>query len=183
MKIFNEIRKAIFGAKGIFGSVTDFIDKRWPPDMSPEEKVKMEMLLKEFDSEQEKNRQDFQVKMGEITNQAEEQFNQRVKDLEGTVSDLKTVPILGTIVIFIRGALRPAWCLAAMYFDFMLLCGKWSVQLHTSDGGITPEGFMIIIINLLVLGFIFGERTLKNIIPAALPIIELIWGKGKTTKE
>ena len=28
-------------------------------------------------------------------------------------------------------------------------------------------------------GFLFGERTLSNIVPAVLPVIELIWGMRK----
>lgn len=182
LTVFNEIRKAIFGDKGIAGSVTDFINKRWPPDLSPEAKAAIDQSLREFEANQRAKDQEFQTKMEELTNVAEEQFNQRVKDLEGTTTDLKTIPILGTLIIFIRGALRPAWCVATMYFDFMLLSNKWSVTKLYTDAGITPEGFMVLIINFLILGFIFGERTLRNIVPAILPIIELIWGK-KVIKE
>jgi hypothetical protein len=42
-----------------------------------------------------------------------------------------------------------------------------------------PEGFILIIVKFLVLGFLFGERTLRNIVPAGLPVIELIWGGRK----
>ena len=32
------------------------------------------------------------------------------------------------------------------------------------------------VVNFLVLGFLFGERILRKIVPAVLPVIELIWG-------
>jgi len=181
LAIFNQIRKAVFGEKGIFGSVTDFINKRWPPDMSAEQKAQMEMLLKEFDAAQEERRQNYQVKMEALTNQAEAQFNERTRELEGTAADLKTIPIIGHMIIFIRGALRPLWCTGTMWIDWQILSGGWSVKLTAVDlrGSvhITPEGFMVLIINFLVLGFIFGERTLRNIVPAILPVIEMIWGR------
>jgi len=75
------------------------------------------------------------------------------------------------------------WCMVTMFFDWQIFTGTWSVKLIalTSEGGaqITPEGFILIIVNFLVLGFLFGERTLRNIVPAVLPVIELIWGVRK----
>ena len=69
---------------------------------------------------------------------------------------------------------RPGW---------KIFTGAWSVRLiaTTPQAGaqITPEGFILIIVNFLVLGFLFGERTLRNIVPALLPVIELIWGVRK----
>jgi hypothetical protein len=177
LTVFDEIRKAIFGDKGIFGSVTDFVNKRWPPDISPEQRIQIEQTLREFEAGEKAKDQEFKLKAEALTNEAEEEFNKRVRDLEGTTADLKTIPIFGTLIIFIRGALRPTWCVATMYIDFMLLAGKWQVTKLYTDNGITPEGFMVIIINALVLGFIFGERTLRNIVPALMPIIELIWGR------
>jgi hypothetical protein len=179
--VLDQIRKAVFGEKGVFGSVTDFVNTRWPPDMTPQQKAEIEKALRDFEAQQEERRQNFAMTMEALTNQAEAQFNERTKELEGTAEDLKTIPILGHMIIFVRGALRPAWCVAAMYFDWQIFTGAWGAKLVAVDPGggvrITPEGFILIIINFLVLGFIFGERTLRNVVPAMLPIVELIWGR------
>ena len=44
---------------------------------------------------------------------------------------------------------------------------------------ITPEGFILIIVNFLSFAFLFSEHILGNIASAALPIIKLIWGVDK----
>jgi hypothetical protein len=64
--------------------------------------------------------------------------------------------------------------------DCQIFPGAWTVRLiaTTPQAGaqITPEGLIPIIVNFFVLGFLCGERTLHNIAPALLPVIELTRG-------
>src|SRR3990167_1192533 len=41
--------------------------------------------------------------------EAERQFNERTVAMEGTAKDLQAVPFIGAVVIFLRGAFRPAF--------------------------------------------------------------------------
>jgi len=86
---------------------------------------------------------------------AEAQFNLRLKDMEGTAKDLSALPIIGKIVIFIRGCMRPAFCVSTIYWDWKILSHAWE----------PPDRELFILINFLVLGFLFGERTLINVMP------------------
>jgi len=95
------------------------------------------------------------------------EFNQRIKDMEGTASDLKTIPIIGHLVIFIRGAQRPTWGIFTLYADYMVFSKGWNLSEE-------PElRAMLFAINILVLGFLFGERAVKNI----LPFVKEFFGK------
>jgi len=90
---------------------------------------------------------------------ADQEFNQRIKDMEGTASDLKTIPVIGHIIIFLRGAQRPVWGCFVLYADYMVFSKVWNL---TEE----PElKAMLFAINILVLGFLFGERAIKNIMP------------------
>lgn len=99
--------------------------------------------------------------------EADQEFNQRIKDMEGTASDLKTIPIVGHVIIFIRGAQRPIWGLFTLYADYMAFSKGWDLSQE-------PElRAMLFAINILVLGFLFGERAVKNI----LPFVKEFFGK------
>jgi|GEM_PF-1491395 len=184
MEWLDDIRKAIFGEKGIFGSVSDFINTRWPPDMPPAQKAELEMALREFDALQEERRQNFTVTMEALANEAEAQFNQRIADLEGTASDLKSIPLLGAIMLFIRGSMRPVWCALTLFFDYKAFYGGiplYTVEQASGVVHLTPQGTLLILINALVLGFIFGERTFRNIVPAIMPIVEFITSRRSSS--
>lgn len=87
--------------------------------------------------------------------------------LNGTM-DLKQSGILGKLVIFLRGCIRPVWCYFTLYFDYMVLSGTWKLV----EGSMLER--VLFLINFLVLGFIFGERTFKNVMP-----LILAWKKNK----
>jgi len=157
-------------------SATDFINTRWPPDMSEEQKAQIELQLKEFDAKQKELEHNRELAMLEKAHEADSEFNQRIKDMEGTASDLKTIPIIGSLIIFLRGVQRPLWGYCTLIMDFMVFSGKWTIVLTTASG-ITPLGFILIIINFLVLGFLFGERAIKNVTPVLMPLIESVWGR------
>jgi len=101
----------------------------------------------------------------EIAQQETQEFNKRIASMEGTASDLKAIPYLGALMLFVRGAQRPAWSIATMYFD-----AKWfsTAAVYTEQ-----EQTALIMINILVLGFLFGERAIQNL----QPLLEKLFAK------
>lgn len=91
------------------GKVTNFINTRWPPDMSEEQKANVSLSLKEFEAKQEEAKHKMMLETQKIGMEVDAEFNQRIKDLEGTASDLKGLPVIGRIVLFLRGTQRPLW--------------------------------------------------------------------------
>jgi hypothetical protein len=89
----------------------------------------------------------------------DKEFNKRISDLEGTASDLKSIPIIGPILLFLRGAQRPFWGFATIYLDYQVFSKGWNL-----DPG-SQAGSAFYVINLLVLGFLFGERAIQNVLP------------------
>lgn len=90
--------------------------------------------------------------------------------LEGTASDLKSLPILGPVMLFLRGCQRPIWGFGTIYFDHQVFSGAWSITTG-------PQESAFWIINLLVLGFLFGERAVQNIAPFVAEMIKARGGK------
>ncbi len=102
-----------------------------------------------------------------------DQFNKRINQHEGTAADLKTMPVLGRLMLFLRGCQRPVWGFGVLYMDVMLIVKD--AQLPEGN----YFGLMMLIINLLVLGFLFGERAVLNLQPLILRIVDSVFGKGK----
>jgi hypothetical protein len=125
--------------------------------MTPEEKADLTIRIKDAEAARD-------LKVQSLVNQATEQFNDRIKSMEGTAGDLKSIPIIGTLIIFLRGCQRPCWGFAVLYFD-----NKWlfSTQVFTER-----QEMALIVINVLVLGFLFGERAVKNLMPLIMKVLE-----------
>jgi len=85
-------------------------------------------------------------------------LNDRISSQEGTAKDLLALPVVGRIIIFARGCQRPMWGYAVLYIDYKILSGSWLIPDGTSEQ-------LVLIINYLVLGFLFGERAVRNIGP------------------
>ena len=149
-------------AKTIVETIKDY----FPPSMTEKEKVELSMKIEQVESE--KN-----LRTMELINEGNREFNNRMKEMEGTAADLKTVPIVGHIIILARGAQRPLWGLATMYIDFQVLSGAWS------SAGEARLQLILFVINFLVLTFLFGERAIQNILPFVAPLISSIVGKNK----
>ena len=129
----------------------NFINTRWPPDMSEQAKAQMEIVIKDLLHKQ-------AMEISAVAQEDEAMFNKRTTDLEGTAADLKTIPFVGALVIFLRGAFRPLFSYVTAYMDYIYFVtdtSDWSEQKQT----------LLIAINLLVLVFFFGERALKNVMP------------------
>ena len=148
MGLFSNLFSGVTG--GVVDKVIDMAKEYFPPDMSEEQRAKFELELKKIEF-------DMKMKAQQAANEAEKQLTERVALLEGTASDLKAFPFLGRIVVFMRGLQRPVWGFATMYLDFMW----FTAWMNLSD----RQEQALIVINFLVLGFLFGERAIKNVAP------------------
>ena len=146
-------------AKGIAGfftgdtgkEVVGFIRDRFPAKLSDAE-------LAEIQADADRREMQRERDAMEWANQQDAEFFKFTKDMEGTAADLKGVPVLGPIVIFMRGMFRPIFAYFTMYLDFMWFTtdtSHWTEQQNTA----------MIVINIIVLVFFFGERTVKNLLP------------------
>jgi len=138
--------------KGDFVKDTlDFVNTRWPPSMSEAQRAEMTVILKDLAHRQ-------AMEIADKAQEDEAAFNKRTIELEGTASDLKTIPFIGGLVIFLRGAFRPLFAYGTGYIDWVYFTTDttaWGPQHET----------LLISINLLVLVFFFGERAMKNVMP------------------
>jgi len=141
---------ADFVSGGLFKEVKEVIKDYFPPDMSPQQQAELQIKLGEL--EQKKLQQASQLIMDAETN-----LTQRIATLEGSAQDLRAIPIVGPLVIFLRGLQRPVWGYMTLYIDVMWFSGKWKME--------DQQESAMWIINLLVLGFLFGERAIQNLAP------------------
>ena len=150
MDIFSKIADFVTG--GTVKAVTDVVMAYLPPDMSPEKKAEIQLAAAA---------QEAANKLAALTmaHEMDKEFNRRITDLEGTASDLKSLPIVGPILLFFRGAQRPVWGFATIYLDYQVFSNSWSVL----PGSQQSAAFYVI--NILVLGFLFGERAIQNVMP------------------
>jgi len=150
MNILNAVTNAFGG--DIFGKVIDVVKAYFPPSMSEAEKTQAELAMVKVKSE-------LEGKLNDTMQQIQAGYEQRIRDLEGTAADLKTIPIIGNVVIFFRGMQRPLWGYAVLFLDYQVFAGEWVIV----EGSRYDTCFLII--NLLVLGFLFGERAIQNVAP------------------
>lgn len=148
MSILKGIREFLTGGLGdkIYQGIKDY----FPPDMSEADKALLQLKIKEVDHQHQMEGQRLQL-------EAEAAVTERIAQLEGTVSELKTIPFVGAFVIFTRAMQRQVWGYSTLYINFLWFSGKWT---YTEQ----QESAMWVI-NLLVLGFLFGERAIQNIAP------------------
>ncbi|EAS40494.1 hypothetical protein [Photobacterium profundum] len=158
MSLLTKITDVVGGS--LFGSVKELITDYFPPDMSPEKKAELQRKIDEMEFKK-------QIAILEAAADAEKTLNQRIAEQEGTASDLKQLPIVGRIVLFLRGLQRPMWGFFVMYIDF-----EWFTKAPTYT---EQQQSALIVINLLVLGFLFGERTITNL----KPLIVEVFGRGR----
>ena len=150
MSIFEKI--ASFFTGGAIKTISDVVMAYLPPDMSPEKKAEIQLAV----AAQEANNKQAMLT---IAYEMDKELNKRISDLEGTASDLKSIPIIGSILLFLRGAQRPVWGFATIYLDYQVFSKGWSFDIGSQAGS------AFYIINILVLGFLFGERAIQNVMP------------------
>jgi len=163
MSIFSKISDFVGGS--LFGEIKDGIMSYFPPDMTPQQKKEAEFNIQRFLHEKE-------LATNRMLSEASAQLDKRIAEQEGTASDLKAIPFLGPIIIFLRGLQRPVWGFAVLVMDFKWFfgVGEFTQQQETA----------LMVINILVLGFLFGERTIKNLSPL---IIKVFGGKSEDPKQ
>lgn len=144
-----------FVGGSLFKEIKEGVMSYFPPDMSPQQKAEAEMKIQEFLHRKE-------VEANKVLSEAAQQLDKRIAEQEGTAADLKAVPFFGTIVLFLRGLQRPTWGFLTMWMDMQWFFGTYTFteQQHTA----------MIVINVLVLGFLFGERTIKNLEPLIIKV-------------
>lgn len=147
---------------GLFGgsladSVLDTVRAYFPPGMTPQQEAELKLELERLAFEKQKQ-------ADAMLADAERHVTERISLLEGTATDLRAVPVIGPIMLFMRGAQRPVWGFAVLYADMMWFSGKWGAMT-------TQQESALWVINLLVLGFIFGERAVANLAPVISDIM------------
>ena len=155
MNILKTIKGAISGISG--GFLKDTIDAVTDYFPDPEKKAEITAKLTELDMKRQKQ-------MDDALQTSVDSLNKRINDQEGTVEDLKSLPFVGRIIIFARGAQRPIWGYATLYFDWQLFGNELTLTEQQTQ--------LLWIINFLVLGFLFGERAIKNIMPLVVKFME-----------
>ncbi|GAB6043318.1 hypothetical protein [Endothiovibrio diazotrophicus] len=162
MGVLDTINKiADVATGGLADTVLDAVKTYLPPSMSATEKSNLKLALEKLAMERERN-------TAAAITEAERVINERIAQYEGTASDLRAIPIIGPILIFVRGCQRPVWGLSTLYMDLQVFSGAWAVDEQRLMSALW-------IINLLVLGFLFGERAVKNLAPL---ITQMISAKG-----
>ena len=136
---------------GLVESIAGIAEKYFPPDMNPEQKAAFELELQKLAFEKQKQ-------ADAIATEAEKNATERAALLEGTATDLRAIPILGPILLVLRGIQRPMWGFAIMFADMQWLSGEWGIMTQRQESAMW-------MINFLVLGFLFGERAVANLLP------------------
>lgn len=150
MSILTDVAN-VFGGD-IFGSLIQTVKDYFPPTMTEADKAKTEIALLTAKGE-------LDAKLTASLNEVQSMYEQRMRDMEGTATDLKAVPLIGPLVIFFRGMQRPLWGFGVLFMDYMVFSGDWKILDNTR------QDTCFLVINLLVLTFLFGERAMKNISP------------------
>lgn len=141
---------ADFLGGGAIKTLATTVKEYFPPSMSDKEQAELSMRIAE--AENAKN-----LKTMVLVNEAQAEFNKQIVELEGSAADLKTIPIIGHILILLRGAQRPIWGLFTLYADYQAWSSTWTLT--------EKQEAMLLAVNILVLGFLFGERCVRNVMP------------------
>lgn len=145
-------------ATGGIGQAALTIAEKWfPPSMSEGDKQQAKLAFESLELER-------QRQTDAAISQATQDLTARIAQLEGTASDLKALPIVGRIVLFARGAQRPVWGFATLWMDYQWFASNWGTLTETQETA-------LVVINCLVLGFLFGERAVKNLMPLILKVL------------
>ena len=134
---------------GLAQTIFDGIKAYFPPDMTPEQQARLRLELERI--EQNKRQQTDKALLD-----AEQMLTERISKLEGTASDLKSLPVVGRLMLFARGCQRPVWGFFTMYLDWCWF-SEWTLS--------EKQQLALIVVNILVLGFLFGERAIRNLAP------------------
>jgi len=120
--------------------------------MPPEKRAELKIAIAQETTKRE-------IAANDAARDAESMVTERAAQLEGTASDLAQLGWIGRLVIGLRGVQRPLWGFGTGWLDIMVFSKSWPIE----PDSMTEVAFVLI--NLLVLGFLFGERAVKNLLP------------------
>lgn len=153
--MFDKIVSALTG--GLAGTVMDGIKSYFPPDMTDQEKASLQLALDKIELER-------TIEANKAATEADKALTERIAQTEGTAKDLMSLPIVGRLLIFLRGAQRPVWGFATLWADYCWFSNEWGILTDKQETA-------LIVINFLVLGFLFGERAIKNLEPLIMKLL------------
>ena len=125
----------------VFNLIDKGVDRFFPPKMSEEEKEKLKADMKMFAATE--------------SRQENTEFRNFVLQYEGSAKDYANIPLIGPLMMLIRGVVRPAFTYGTFYFDWLYFTNvavDWSPE----------RAKLLAIINVIVLCFWFGEKILVN---------------------
>lgn len=154
MSLLTSITDIIGGS--LFKEVKEVVMAYLPPDSTPEQKMAIQIKLNELELAK-------QHQLDLAVADAEQRITDRIALTEGSAQDLRAIPIVGPIVLFLRGLQRPVWGYATLYGDAMWFMGRWQLG--------DQQQSALWVINFLVLGFLFGERAVQNVAPLIADIM------------
>lgn len=144
---------------GLADTALKVAEKWFPPDMSEGDKQAVKLQFERLELERE-------AQTNKALQDASAGLTRRIAELEGTAADLKTLPVVGRLVLFARGAQRPTWGFATLWMDYQWFSDEWGTLSEQQE-------LALIIINVLVLGFLFGERAVKNLMPLIMKFLAM----------
>jgi hypothetical protein len=147
MSWIKDLLKSVTTGEGLATKLIDTVSGYIP---SKEDKARLEIEIRSI-----AHNQELELQKAEL--EADKELNTRIKDLEGTAKDLLQAGWMGKIVLFLRGTQRPAWNYGTFYVNMMYFTG----HIKLTDSGEN----LLYVIDVLVLGFLFGERAVKNVAP------------------
>lgn len=159
MSFFTKIMNIVSG--GVGEKIVDTVKEYFPPSLSEGERMKLEEAIRKSAREHEET-------LLKLAQEEQAQFDQRIREMEGTAKDLEQFGVVGKIIVFLRGLQRPIWGFFVLYLDYQVFIrNKWPDVAMTQGAQANGLDFQSAfwIINFLVLGFLFGERAMRNVLP------------------
>lgn len=163
MSVLDKIANAATG--GLATTIIDTVKAYFPPSLTESEKAAIELSISNAAYQHE-------IKMAEQANIERAEFNRRLEAHEGTAKDLKSIPYFGSLLLFLRGGQRVVWGYATLYIDIMWFAGKFEGLTEVQESALW-------VINLLVLGFLFGERAIQNVAPVVERMLKARIGNAR----
>lgn len=153
MNILSKLTDFVGGS--LFKEIKEGVMAYLPPDLSPTQKADIELNMERMLNKK-------QADTNKAIAEASGLLDKRIAEQEGTAKDLLQMPVLGRLVLFARGLQRPVWGFAVLWMDFQWFFGGQTLN--------DRQDTALMAINILVLGFLFGERTIKNLEPLLIKV-------------
>lgn len=159
MSFFGKVVDFLSG--GVGEKIIDAVQDYFPAKLSEGERMKLEEAIR-------KAARKHELKLIELAQLEQQAFDDRIKEMEGTAKDLQQFGVFGQLVVLLRGMQRPIWGFFVLYLDYaVFIQNKWptvDIDKTASQVGLDFQSAFWII-NFLVLGFLFGERAMRNVLP------------------